>query len=67
MALDRAAWVERARQSGMPEYSVNTLRMMFEYYERYGLWGSPQALTSLLGRAPTNFEDFLKRAVQSLL
>lgn len=66
-AIDRAAWEERARQSGMSDYAVTTLRLMFEYYERYGLWGSPQALTSLLGRAPTIFEDFLKRAVQSLL
>jgi len=65
VALNRADWVEHARQSGMPEYSVNTLRMMFEYYERYGLWGNPRVLSGLLGRAPVGFEDFIKRTLQT--
>ncbi len=62
-AIDRAVWVERARQSGMPEYSANTLCMMFEYYERYGLWGNPRVLSGLLGRAPVGFEDFIRRSL----
>jgi uncharacterized protein YbjT (DUF2867 family) len=56
-------WEERARRSGMGEYAVETLLKMFRYYDRYGLWGNPKALTGLLGREPVRFEDFLRRQI----
>jgi uncharacterized protein YbjT (DUF2867 family) len=54
------AWIERVRASGMGEYAVDTLAKMFRYYDRFGLWGNPRALSGLLGRAPTRFETFVR-------
>ncbi len=61
VALDRAEWAQAAQQRGLDEYAVTTLLRMFDYYERYGLWGSPYVLGQLLGRPPTTFADFLRR------
>jgi uncharacterized protein YbjT (DUF2867 family) len=60
--MDRGQWEQRARAAGMPEYAVGALLQMFEYYERFGLVGSPQALRWLLGRAPASLADFARRA-----
>ena len=37
---------------------------MFDYYDRYGLWGNPEVLRGLLKRSPTRFEEFVKRTVR---
>ena len=55
------AWEARARAAGLGEYAVATLKAMFAYYARFGLWGSPQSLAWLLGRAPTNYAQFAGR------
>lgn len=60
-ALDPAAWERTARANGLNDYAVTTLRSMFAYYERYGFWGNPHVLTTLLGRVPTTFAAFVKR------
>lgn len=62
-AVNRVDWASRMRGAGMSEYAVETLLKMFVYYENYGLWGSPQVLTSLLGRAPHSFESFIERVI----
>ena len=59
--VDLAQWAAAARARGMSDYAVATLFAMFEYYERYGFWGSPFVLTQLLGRAPATFAEFLAR------
>src|SRR3990172_4075560 len=46
-------WERSARASGLGEYQVSALSRMFAYYGEHGLTGSPQALTSVLGRSPT--------------
>jgi uncharacterized protein YbjT (DUF2867 family) len=56
-------WEQRARAGGLGDYQVTTLVAMFRYYERFGLWGSPSALTWLLGRAPAAYSEFARRAV----
>ncbi len=58
------AWERRARASGLGKYQVSALTRMFAYYEEHGLTGSPQALTSVLGRQPTSFAAFVRRVVQ---
>ena len=58
------AWERRARASGLGEYHVSALIKMFAYYEKHGLAGSPQALTSVLGRQPTSFPAFVQRLIQ---
>jgi NAD(P)H dehydrogenase (quinone) len=61
--ITNEAWTLQARASGMGEYQIETLLKMFHYYDRNGFWGNPHTLTSLLGRAPTKFETFIKRAI----
>ncbi len=63
-ALPRDEWERNARQAGLSEYAVNTLKHMFEYYERYGFWGNGNVLRWLLGREPTRLADFVRRVVK---
>jgi len=58
------AWTRQAQAAGMGAYQIETLVKMFRYYDRYGLWGNSRILRHLIGRAPTRFEDFVKRIVQ---
>jgi uncharacterized protein YbjT (DUF2867 family) len=60
--IDR--WTEAARRAGLGEYQIDALLKMFAYYERYGFWGNPRVLGQLLGRAPNDFEAFLRRIIQ---
>ncbi|MCC7362352.1 MAG: NmrA family NAD(P)-binding protein [Anaerolineales bacterium] len=60
--VDRAAWSANAEKNGLGAEARATLLQMFEYYERYGLCGSPRALTALLGRAPTTLAAFARDA-----
>jgi NAD(P)H dehydrogenase (quinone) len=55
-------WVRGARAAGLGNYQVETLIKMFHYYEQYGLWGNPNALTWLLGRQPMTFSAFVERS-----
>jgi uncharacterized protein YbjT (DUF2867 family) len=57
------AWEARAREAGLGDYQRATLRAMFDYYAKFGLGGSPQVLTWLLGRAPTSLAAFASRRV----
>ncbi|MFQ5526092.1 MAG: NmrA family NAD(P)-binding protein [Thermoanaerobaculia bacterium] len=59
--IDRSTWADRARATGMGDFQVETLLAMFRYYERFGMAGNPRVLTSLLGRQPTSFSQFLGR------
>jgi len=63
VAVDRRQWAQRMRSTGMSDYAIETLLKMFIYYENFGLWGSPQVLTSLLGRPPRSFENFIKNVI----
>lgn len=63
-ALAQPLWVQGAQQAGLGEYAITTLLKMFDYYERYGFWGNPRALTGLLGRAPTSFSAFVLRTIK---
>jgi uncharacterized protein YbjT (DUF2867 family) len=55
-------WVRGVRAAGLGNYQVETLIKMFHYYEQYGLWGNPNALTWLLGRQPMTFSAFVERS-----
>jgi uncharacterized protein YbjT (DUF2867 family) len=61
--LDRKAWERNARASGMDEYARTTLISMFEYYHQFGFSGNANILTTLLGRSPARFEEFLARSL----
>ncbi len=55
-------WTHNAAQSGMSPDKVQALVKMFRYYDRHGFEGNSNALTNLLGRPPTDFETFVRRA-----
>jgi len=58
------AWTRQAQASGMGAYQIETLVKMFRYYDRYGFWGNPRALSYLIGREPTKFEKFVERTMR---
>jgi uncharacterized protein YbjT (DUF2867 family) len=61
-AVPLQAWERQARASGLGGYQIDTLSMMFRYYDQFGLWGSPCVLGWLLGRRPTTLAEFVERA-----
>ena len=61
--IDREAWRRSASQSGLHGYALETLIKMFVYYDQHGLIGNPRVLTWLLGRAPRDLTDFIKRVI----
>jgi NAD(P)H dehydrogenase (quinone) len=61
----RSVWEENVRKNRMDEYSIRTLLGMFEYYEQFGMWGSPFVLQSILGRLPTNIRQFMDRVLEN--
>ena len=63
-AIDRVHWAENARRAGQRAEAVDTLRRMFEYYERYGFFGNPTVLKALLGREPATFAQVVARHIQ---
>lgn len=58
-------WEQRARASGLGSYQIETLIEMFRYYEQHGFWGNPRVLGWLLGRPPTTFAAFCRRALEA--
>lgn len=60
----RTAWEENARRNGMSDYAVDTLLSMFEYYEKYGMAGSPHALISIINHSPVGLSEFIERLLQ---
>ena len=60
--IDRTAWENDARKSGLSDYAIETLLKMFRYYEEYDFIGNSNQLTWLLGREPNTFETFFRKA-----
>lgn len=56
-------WQADARSAGLGEYQIETLSKMFAYYAQHGLVGSPRMLECLLQRAPTSFEEFVRKLI----
>ncbi|MGM0688159.1 MAG: SDR family oxidoreductase [Bacillota bacterium] len=54
-------WRQEAQGLGMGPYQLETLAKMFDYYANYGLCGSSNVLSWLLGRKPTSLSSFIKR------
>ena len=46
-----------------PDYTIDGMLRLFGHYDRYGITGNPNVLSWLLGRAPTSFADYVKRAL----
>jgi NAD(P)H dehydrogenase (quinone) len=54
-------WRNKAQDSGMKQYALETLESMFRYYDRYGLQANKTVLHWLLKRVPTTFSEFVDR------
>jgi uncharacterized protein YbjT (DUF2867 family) len=65
-AIPRETWKRTALNAGMSQYAIDTLLAMFDYYQKYGLYGNPNVLANLLNRKPTDIFEFLTRAIKSL-
>ena len=63
--IDLNEWVLRARGNGLGDYPLKALRMMFDYYDKYGLWGNSNTLHELLGRTPTSYAAFVQRVMRN--
>ncbi|MBE0684692.1 MAG: NmrA family NAD(P)-binding protein, partial [Anaerolineaceae bacterium] len=60
--IDRNAWENDVRKSGLSDYAIETLKKMFQYYEEYDFIGNSNQLTWLLGREPNSFQTFFRQA-----
>ncbi len=59
--LSLVDWELGARQAGLTNQAVATLKAMFRYYNAYGFWGNPNVLGWLLEREPVSLQAFLRR------
>lgn len=62
---DLEAWAKQA-QHMMPEWMVRDLRLMYDYFQKYGLIATPEDFAQqykLLGREPRRFDDFVAEIV----
>ena len=57
--VDLDEWKAGAQTAGMGSYQVETLLKMFMYYADHGFWGNGNTLSTLLGRAPKTYREFL--------
>jgi hypothetical protein len=57
--VDLEQWRKGAENTGMRSYQVETLLKMFEYYADFGFWGNGSTLSTLLGRPPKTYAQFL--------
>jgi uncharacterized protein YbjT (DUF2867 family) len=54
-------WVQSAIQAGVTNERIETLKMMFSYYDQRDFVGNSSIIEMLLDRAPTSFSEFLAR------
>ena len=54
------ASLEKARAAGVPDWRVETLRVMNRHYDAHGLEGNGNVLRWLLGREPKTFADYVR-------
>ncbi|MDM8519672.1 NmrA family NAD(P)-binding protein [Anaerolineales bacterium HSG6] len=53
-------WTAQAKQSGLGDYQVNTLRQMFQHYAKHDFYGNANVLGWLLNRPPISFLEFVR-------
>ena len=46
-----------------PDHTVDGFTRLFQHYDRYGILGNPNVLGWLLGREPTTFREYVRRAL----
>jgi uncharacterized protein YbjT (DUF2867 family) len=58
------ALAKDARSAEREQYTLENLVRMFEYYDKWGLSGNPNALRWILKREPTSLESFVQRTLK---
>ncbi len=53
--------LEHGRMLNFSDYSIETMKKMFPYYDKHGLVGSPCVLEWILGRSHSSFQSFAER------
>ena len=52
-------WMEQPGIASLSDYKRDCLRKMFEYYDKYGLWGNSSVLEWILGRKPRKIQQVI--------
>jgi nucleoside-diphosphate-sugar epimerase len=63
--IEIGVWQKNAERAGLGPYQIETLKKMFQYYDKFGFQGNPNVLQKLLGRSPTTFEEFIDRIINN--
>ena len=53
------------RPSEADDYRLDAMFRLFDHYGRYGISGNSNALSWLLGRGPTSFDEYVRRSLAS--
>lgn len=59
-AASLEAFLSRARAAGLPDWRIETLKVMNQHYDAHGLEGNGNVLRWLLGREPKSFRDYVR-------
>lgn len=59
------SWRQNAQAAGLGSYQIDTLAKMFKYYNSYHFCGNANVLSWLLEHPPTDFREFVERALQN--
>jgi uncharacterized protein YbjT (DUF2867 family) len=54
-----------ARMRDATDYTRDAMRRLAEHYDSYGITGNPNVLSWLLGREPTSFAEYVRRALDA--
>lgn len=64
-ALSIEAMQAKARKAGASDDRIAQMTAMNRHYDAHGMRGNPLVLATLLGRAPTTFEQYAARVLQA--
>jgi uncharacterized protein YbjT (DUF2867 family) len=64
-SMSLSEWTKQAHANGLGDYQIETLTLMFQYYDRFSFRGNPQVLTWLLNRQPSNLTSFIAAYLSS--
>lgn len=63
--ISLTSWRQNAQAAGLDSYQLDTLAKMFKYYDSYHFCGNANVLSWLLEHPPTDFREFVERALQN--
>ena len=61
--IDINVVAERGRAAGLPDWRVETMRIMNEHYDHHGLSGNGNVMQWVLGRPTIRFRDYVRQLI----